>query len=270
MSKTQKSAAYVAAVAHFQSHTDAVKLSEHLRNEQARVGNELLEQAALRKPDFAKISSLHSERQHVADRLLKTTNLISKLEKEYSRPGFALYNEANRLRDLAGEAAIECIRARLCDDFSGNTLALVMRHHPVAIAEDARRAFVHSPNDVTSFAQFTEAVPTIIDQVENALRRIDIYEACTATRALPDQKQLDAATPEAAKPVMLAPRRERTEAEEEAYRESLVSPAQKRLRELVNTARQLAEGADNVHSLKKFERFIDEHPEVRPHMTPRR
>jgi len=238
--KTTKSAALVKALAHFADHATALGLSVDLKRQAIVVGNRLEELSAAEKPDFKTVADLHFERQHLADRLAKATSTVATLEKTFERAGDAIYNEANRMTALAGEAAVDCARARLEQDFSGDVLAYVTRYHPVTGAEDTRGAFARSPRDCGSFAGFAGHVPELLQQIENCERRVDLYRAASATRSLPDQDQLNRLTLESARPVVIKPRRELTDAEQAAKDESMLTDEGRRFRFLHEKGKRIA------------------------------
>ena len=218
----------------------ALKASIDLKRHATAVGNRLEELAAAEKPNFKTISDLHFERQHTADKLQKAASTIANLEKTYSRAGDAIYNEANRVTALAGEAAVDCARARLDQDFSGDALAHVCRWHPITLAEDHRGGQARGPRDCGSFAGFANHLPELLQQIELAEHRIELYRAAIETRSLPDQAALNKLTPASALPVVIKPRRELTEAEQAAKDESMLTDEGRRLRSLHAQAIKIA------------------------------
>lgn len=260
MSKNEKLNSYAAAVRHFADHAEALRESEEIKRAATAVGKKLEEQAMLTKPDFAKISALQSERQHLADRLFKAGTKIKTLEDTFARAGDAIYNHVNSSRAAAAEAAVECVKARLRDDFTGDALEHVVRWHPVTLAEDARAASIQSVRDLGfSFSLFAQTVPALVRQVEMSEQRISIYRTCTETRSLPDQKRLDAVTPDSAKPTKIATRRERTEEEEAQRQIELMDPETTRVRELFLKAKSIA-ATFNEAALSEF---LSKHPEIK-------
>ena len=256
---SSKTPALTAAVGHFAAHADSLDTIEKTHRATAAVENRLSEAANATKPDFSKISALHSERQHLAERLLNATNTAANLAATFQSPGEAIYNAANRARTRAAEAAVECVHARLRDDFpEPAVLAYVSRRHPVLIAEDTRTAFVSSPRDLPRFEDFAAAVPGILMQIEQSDSRTELYAKATASRSLPTQADLNEATPDAAKPSVLAPRAELTDAEQSERDIALMSPGTRRTRELFHKARAFADGMDQTGLL----RFCAKHPEV--------
>jgi hypothetical protein len=256
---SSKTPALTTAVSHFAAHAEALDTIEKTHRATAAVENRLSEAANAPKPDFSKISALHSERQHLAERLPNATNTAANLAATFEGPGATIYHAANRARDRAADAAVECVHARLRDDFpAADVLGFVARRHPVLIAEDARNAFVPSPRDLPRFEDFAAAVPGILTQIEQSDRRVQIYTTATASRSLPSQAALNASTPAAAKPSVVAPRAEMTEAEEVARDLSLLSNETRRTRELFHKARALAQSMNETGLL----RFCAKHPEV--------
>jgi hypothetical protein len=268
MTHTASSKACLAAVAHFAAHAAALKTQIDLKAEAESVGRKLEAEGLAEKPNFSKVSDLHFRRQHIADRLLKATNEIARLEKDYEPAGNALYHETLRLRRLAADAAVECARARLAQDFTGDALEFVLRWHPVTITEEGRDTFVHAPRDCGSFPAFALIVPELLKQIELSRQRIQIYERCTESRALPDQAKLDSLTPEAAKPVYVAPRRELTDAEQRERDLSLASEDLVRLRRLHAEAKKIA--GDFGENIEQLMAFVHKHPELAPYFPQRR
>jgi hypothetical protein len=253
---SSKTPALTAAVSHFAAHADALETIEKTHRATAAVENRLSEAANATKPDFSKISALHSERQHLAERLLNATNTAANLAATFEGPGATIYHAANRARDRAADACVECIHARLRDDFpDADVLGFVARRHPVLIAEDARNAFVPSPRDLPRFEDFAAAVPGILMQIEQSDHRAEIYAKATATRSLPKQTELDAETPAAAKPSVVAPRAEMTEAEESEREIALMSSETRRTRELYFKALNLAQRMDEPGLLSFCAKF---------------
>jgi len=240
MIKNTKSAALIKALAHFADHATELGLSIDLKRQATVVGNKLEDLAAAEKPSFTTISNLHAERQHLADRLAKATLTIATLEKSYERAGDAIYQEANRMTALAGEAAVDCARARLDQDFTGDALAHVVRWHPISLAENTRSALARSPRDCGSFEGWANHLPELLQQIELAEHRIELYRAAIETRSLPDQAALNKLTPASALPVVIKPRRELTEAEQAAKDESMLTDEGRRLRSLHAQAIKIA------------------------------
>lgn len=258
MSKTPT--AYTAALTHFTDHAAAIAEVEQIKRAADAVEARLTAAADTAKPDFAAISRLHSERGHLATRLHRAAATVAHLEATFEKPGYALYNEANAARSRAEDAAVDCVHARLRDDFTGPTLERVARLHPLLASEAGRAANAASPQDYTTFAAFSPHVPIIVRLIAQAEARAAIYAKHTASRTLPSQSALDAVSPDAAKPYVMVPRRELTPAEEAEQLRKLTSDENHRLQALYNEGRAIA--GDYNENADALAVFISRHPEV--------
>ena len=241
------------AIAHFTAYDQAANELQTIKTELSVIAGQLEKARATAKPDFAKVAELHFRKEHLGEKKLKAEATAASLAASYHDAGQALYNAANRARDAAGVAAQECVRARLSADFSGDYLEGVMRYHPVLIAEDARSCYVPSPLDRPSFKSYLEAVPGILEIIEMADARADLYRRATAANALPKQSDLELQTPGSAKPKPIKLRAERTDAEEAAFVKAQTSAENLRLERLYHQARQISgQFGENGGQLRSF------------------